>query len=129
MGSAIRKLEELSKIGQSEPQAAACERNFCTTVCSRPGNVLHVNDTKPHDVLKPLDTVHDEKFIPAITAPRLTSATGRPRCTDLQRNLRSGISDLVKDDQEAEGNSVAQEPIFVQDQSAERSIELRIKSD
>ena len=133
----VAQLEELSKIGQSEPQAA-----YAAFTAGFRHKVTYFIRTIPNlkDVLKPLDTILDEKFIPAITEGHVLSGDDRKLLALPVRLGGLGIP-IFREicDQEFENslkmtkklreNIVAQEPIFVQDQAAERSIELRIKKD
>ena len=70
----LAQLEELSKIGQSEPQAA-----YAAFTAGFRHKVTYFIRTIPDlkEVLKPLDQMIDEKFIPAITEGHVLSADDR----------------------------------------------------
>ena len=132
----VEQLEKLSEIAKSEPQAA-----YAAFTAGFKHKVTYFIRTIPNlkDVLKPLDDVIDQKFIPALTEGHVLSGEERNLLSLPVRLGGLGIP-VYRDtcEQEFENsqkmtqtlrqNILSQESVYVQDRRAEQSIELEIKN-
>ena len=132
----IQQLEELTNIAKSEPQAA-----YAAFTAGFKHKVTYFIRTIPNlkDVLKRLDDVLENKFIPALTEGHVLSreertlvslpvrlgGLGIPICAE---TCQQEFENSQKITQTLIQNIVNQETIYIQDRRSEQAIELEIKN-